>query len=105
MPDFNGQRLYNIADPVYDKDGVSLRFLNFQLSGLNISNFVKYSGSTNDLNLSGQSLFTSNLSILSSNTPSGSTDTGSVGEIRWDSNYIYVAISTNTWVRTPLSSW
>jgi hypothetical protein len=28
MPEFNGNRLANIGDPIYDKDGVNLRTLN-----------------------------------------------------------------------------
>ena len=38
-------------------------------------------------------------------TPATSTDTGSTGEVTWDSNYIYVATANNTWKRAALSSW
>lgn len=37
--------------------------------------------------------------------PSSSTDTGTLGEIRVTSTYIYVCTATNTWVRTPLTTW
>lgn len=37
--------------------------------------------------------------------PSSSTDTGSVGEIRITSTYIYVCTATNTWVRVALATW
>lgn len=43
--------------------------------------------------------------IRTSKTPSSSGDTGNAGEICWDSNYIYVCIATNTWVRTALTTW
>ena len=105
MPDFNGQRLANIGDPIYNKDAISLRYFNNQFSGLNASDFVQYTGSTQNVYLSGQSLSTSQLFILAPSTPSGSTDYGTMGEIRWDSNYLYVAISANTWTRTSLSGW
>jgi hypothetical protein len=45
------------------------------------------------------------LRIESSKTPVSSGDTGNTGEICWDDNYIYVCISTNTWKRSPLSTW
>lgn len=38
-------------------------------------------------------------------TITNSTDTGTTGEICWDSAYIYVCIAPNTWKRTGLSSW
>ena len=30
---------------------------------------------------------------------------GTLGQIRWDSNYIYVCVATNTWKRVLLSTW
>ena len=38
-------------------------------------------------------------------TPANSGDTGDAGDICWDSNYLYVCISTNTWKRFALSTW
>ena len=38
-------------------------------------------------------------------TPSSSSDTGLKGEIRWDSEYIYICIDTDTWHRAPHSTW
>jgi len=37
--------------------------------------------------------------------PSSSTDTGVLGEIRYTSDYIYICIATNTWKRSPISTW
>jgi hypothetical protein len=37
--------------------------------------------------------------------PATATDTGNRGEIRFDSNYMYVCIATNTWKRFALSTW
>ena len=39
------------------------------------------------------------------NTPSSATDFGHKGEIRWDANYIYICVATDTWKRVALSSW
>ena len=53
MPNFNGQRLFNVGDPIQDKDSVNLRFLN--------KNFLlKKEGfceSLNVLNLSSSTFF------------------------------------------------
>ena len=43
--------------------------------------------------------------LRSSNTPSSATDFGHQGEIRWDANYIYICVATDTWKRVALSSW
>jgi hypothetical protein len=43
--------------------------------------------------------------IGTTKTPATSDATGNVGEICWDSDYIYVCIATNTWVRAALATW
>jgi hypothetical protein len=45
------------------------------------------------------------LRIMTSRTPSSSTDNGFAGEICWDSDYIYLCISTNSWKRIGLSTF
>lgn len=37
--------------------------------------------------------------------PASATATGTKGEIRITSTYVYVCIATNTWVRSPLTTW
>jgi hypothetical protein len=37
--------------------------------------------------------------------PATATASGTVGEIRFDSNYMYRCIATNTWKRTALATW
>jgi len=37
--------------------------------------------------------------------PSSSSDSGLAGEIRYDSNYLYVCVGSNQWKRVSLSSW
>jgi len=51
-----------------------------------------------------------NVSSLSSGSslkpaPLSSSDTGTTGEVRWTSNYVYLCIAANTWVRAALSTW
>lgn len=72
-------------------------------SGTHTSKFnVDNSG---NLTAIGRGIF-SQLRLSALNTaPSSSTDTGTAGEIRITSNYIYFATATNTWVRTALSTF
>lgn len=37
--------------------------------------------------------------------PSTASDTGTAGEVRYDSGFIYVCVATDTWVRAALSTW
>jgi hypothetical protein len=37
--------------------------------------------------------------------PSSATDTGSLGEIRWAADYVYLCTATNVWVRASLATW
>lgn len=43
--------------------------------------------------------------LRNSNTPSSALDFGHKGEIRWDANYIYICVATDTWKRVALSTW
>ncbi|MEB3215394.1 MAG: hypothetical protein VKN72_03905 [Nostocales cyanobacterium 94392] len=39
------------------------------------------------------------------NVPTSASDNGTTGAIAWDSDYIYICTSTNTWKRAALSTW
>ena len=47
----------------------------------------------------------SGIRIRDDHTPASASATGNKGEIVWDSNYVYVCVATNTWKRSPLSTW
>lgn len=38
-------------------------------------------------------------------TPSSASDLGAQGEIRWDADYIYVCVATDTWKRVAIGTW
>lgn len=40
-----------------------------------------------------------------SKTPSSASDTGTTGDIAWDTNYIYVCTTTNAWKRVAIATW
>ena len=42
---------------------------------------------------------------IAAGTVSTSTSTGTVGQIRYDSNYVYFCVSSNTWIRSLRDSW
>jgi hypothetical protein len=51
-------------------------------------------------------LVASRFKVSSLNTaPTTSSSTGVTGEIRYDSDFIYVCVATNTWKRSALLSW
>ena len=54
----------------------------------------------NQLLIDSDTIVISNIRTISS-----STDIGYQGEICYDSNYIYVCVSNNSWKRMALSSW
>jgi hypothetical protein len=39
------------------------------------------------------------------NTPSTASDTGTRGDVSYDSDYIYICTDTDTWKRATLSTW
>ncbi|QDP63351.1 MAG: hypothetical protein GOVbin703_98 [Prokaryotic dsDNA virus sp.] len=45
------------------------------------------------------------ITIRNQNAPASATSNGFRGEIRYDSNYIYVCVADNTWKRVLLSTW
>lgn len=42
---------------------------------------------------------------FSSATPATASATGIAGTVTWDSSYIYVCVSTNTWKRVAITTW
>ena len=42
---------------------------------------------------------------LSSNPPATASSTGSAGDIRYDADYVYICIATDTWKRAALTTW
>ena len=47
----------------------------------------------------------SNKRWTSAAVPATATSTGQTGEIRYDSNYVYICTETDTWRRAALASW
>jgi len=43
--------------------------------------------------------------IDTSKTPASASDTGTTGQIAWDSSYLYVCTATDTWKRVAIATW
>ena len=41
--------------------------------------------------------------LISGTPPQSSVDAGQPGEIRWDNNYLYLCVASNTWKKVLLS--
>tara|TARA_R110000868_G_scaffold19400_7_gene83590 strand:- start:1991 stop:3868 length:1878 start_codon:yes stop_codon:yes gene_type:complete len=42
---------------------------------------------------------------LTNFTPLSASATGTTGEIKWDADFIYICVSTNTWKRSAITTW
>ena len=43
--------------------------------------------------------------VVLGNAPSTASSTGSAGDIRYDSGYVYICVAANTWKRAALTTW
>lgn len=43
--------------------------------------------------------------IATIGAPATATSTGTAGQIRYDANYVYICVATNTWKRAALTTW
>lgn len=46
-----------------------------------------------------------NFQIKTSRTPASATASGTIGQIAWDTSYIYICTATNTWRRVGIAPW
>lgn len=75
------------------------------------STFINTATFSSNVLVSGTLNITTNLNTTAlslantTNTPASASATGVKGEVRVDSNYIYVCVATNTWKRASLGTW
>ena len=87
-------------DAKWTHSGVDIDFL----AGKNVSggDFLEFGGQYGEFLVAKEG---DTLVLTTSKTPSSATDTGTTGQIAWDSDYIYVCVATNTWKRVAISTW
>lgn len=120
---------FNLVSPATSGDvvewiGIRYPQYHISISGVGENRVLTSDGSTNYIVGSSGLIFTNNLlgigtssptasldinsnifRLRSNKTPSSSTASGNIGDICWDSSYIYVCVSNNSWKRSSLASW
>jgi hypothetical protein len=86
---------------------------NYGLRGNDTNIITMYDASTHDIEMTSANnvllncfsldINADNLRIRTAKTPANSSDTGIVGQVCWDTSYLYVCTATNTWKRIALA--
>ena len=85
--------------------------IDFRVESNNNTHMIFSDGSANKVGigvsnpLAALDISGSAIRIRTSDAPSNASDPGAAGEIRWDTNYIYVCVATDTWKRVAISTW
>ena len=99
-----------VPEVVVNQDSDSL--INFRVESNNNTHMLYVTGSDQvgvgvsdpaigvTLDISGSAM-----RLRNSSTPANAGSVGVQGEIRWDANYIYVCIATDTWKRVAIGTW
>ncbi len=45
------------------------------------------------------------LQVAAAAAPSAASDPGNIGEIAWDTGYVYICTASNTWERVAIATW
>lgn len=69
------------------------------LDGFVANEHIDWTNASDNLKTSGT------FHLTTAKTPSGASDTGTAGQVCWDSSYVYVCIATDTWKRATLSAF
>lgn len=76
------------------------------ITGFTDTSSIDFTLSGNDITaIIDPDLVVDSLIITNSDPPANPSSTGTQGQVAWDSNYVYVCIATDTWVRTEISTW
>jgi len=70
------------------------------MSGGALPTLVGKFASTGNFGITGNTI-----NVPVTRTPASASDSGTTGDICWDSSYIYVCVATDTWKRTAIATW
>ena len=59
---------------------------------------------TGNVEVIGSFVGTGSIASITTTVPSSSTDTGTKGQIAYDSSYVYICVATDTWIRSAIDS-
>lgn len=68
-------------------------------------NMSALSGSSSISYTADKHTFGGNIIYSAPTVPATASDTGVTGQIAWDSGFIYICVSTNTWKRVAIATW
>lgn len=75
-------------------------------SNVKVSQYLPtYSGNLSSIVVNGPTTLFGNVFVANNYIPALSNSVGSIGQISWDSNYLYICIGTNTWRRANVAAW
>ena len=75
-------------------------------SNVQVSTYLPtYSGNIAALTVTNSTSLFGNIFFANNYVPTLANSTGSAGQISYDSSYIYICLSTNTWKRANISTW
>jgi hypothetical protein len=87
-----------------DGTGDSLRAAFIKVNE-NFDNMSTVGFDSGNINCQGSIEISGNILISGDYVPSANTDPGTVGQIAWDSDYVYICIANNDWKRANLAAW
>lgn len=101
----NGDEPYAWASFEWEAGGANRPGLAIGPGGTGPRDTNLYREGPNHLRTDGKITASGGVSVGNVTPPTTATSGGAAGDIRFDSNYVYVCIATNTWRRAPLASW
>jgi hypothetical protein len=95
----------NVNYTLVSVQGVAQPRTAYSLSGSSLTfSSAPYNTAVIEVTTLGGSVTSSGITVVSS--PAHNNSTGTVGQIAYDSSYLYVCVNTNTWVRSAITtSW
>lgn len=72
------------------------------ISKINGSNVIVTTSSSTTI--SGSIIGTGSIASVSTSVPSSNSDTGTKGDIAYDSSHVYICVDTNTWIRSSIQN-
>ena len=102
ITDVTVQNIHDLLYDYWDGSSTTLQIILFELEPTMTSDALYVAG---DAVVDGVLQVNGNIILPPTTPPTLSTDAGVAGEIRYDATYLYICTATNTWHRTPLSTW
>jgi hypothetical protein len=69
------------------------------------SNATINTGSITNVSISNATLSNASITLANVAAPATAANSGTIGTVVFDSDYVYVCVATNTWKRANLNSW